>query len=132
VILDFGYERKSLADLANFLVRNHVDILVDVRANPVYVRKFRKQELESLCKRMGIKYMWIKELGNPFRHFKNWHGRYERYLKTSEVARMKIRELQGLILQGKTICLLCYEKNPDSCHRSLIKREVLRLDPSPF
>ena len=131
-LLDFGYQGKSLSDLANFLKKHKVDVLVDVRENSVRVRKFKKNSLEALCRSLNVEYVWARELGNPFRHESSWQEAYEAYLNHSEAARKRIEELKRLLLDGKTLCLLCYEQNPNACHRTLVKKLLLRLDPFPF
>ncbi len=131
-VLDFGYEGKSLGDLANF-IRNHgIDVLVDVRENAVRVRKFKKSALESLCRALGVAYIWARELGNPFRHENKWQEAYEAYLNHSEAAKKRIEELKRLLLEGKTLCLLCYERDSTTCHRTILMRYLLQIDPFPF
>jgi len=131
-LLNFGYQGKSLDDLRRFLRENKVDVLVDVRENAVRVRKFKKTALESLCRALGVTYIWARELGNPFRHENRWQEAYEAYLNHSEAAKKRIEELKRLLLDGKTLCLLCYERDSTMCHRTILMRYLLQIDPFPF
>ena len=44
---------------------------------------------------------------------------YDKHIKTPE-AQAAFGELLALIKAGKRVCLLCYERDPNECHRSRI------------
>jgi len=49
---------------------------------------------------------------------------YERHLATPE-AREQLDELTAIVKSGRSVCLLCYERDVNHCHRKRIA-EILR------
>lgn len=76
--------------------------------------------------------VWMKELGTPKELIKRWKaGKVTRAEFTSEYKRsLKGKEalLRTLAQESKkkTITLLCTEKDPATCHRSILKEEIER------
>ena len=76
--------------------------------------------------------LWMKELGTPRDLIKRWKSgkmtwpqyaaEYRKSLKGREGL---LRELAAASKEG-TITLLCTEKDPNSCHRSLLKQAIER------
>lgn len=78
---------------------------------------------------------WMKELGTPKELIKKWKAgkiewpefakEYRRSLKGKE------RELRQLREESRhmTITLLCTEKDPSRCHRSLLKEAIEGIQP---
>lgn len=76
--------------------------------------------------------LWMKELGTPRElirrnkaglvKWKEFEKEYRSSLKGKEVS---LRTLAGLSKE-KTISLLCTEKDPSICHRSILKEEIER------
>ncbi len=59
---------------------------------------------------------------------------YDQHIKTPE-AQDALGELIALIKAGKRVCLLCYERDPNQCHRSriaaLVKKRTRVQDRGP-
>jgi uncharacterized protein (DUF488 family) len=102
--------------------------LVDTRAVAASRRPgFSKRQLAAALDEAGIAYLHLQKLGTPA------EGRqaaragdvdrlwkiYDKHIKTPE-AQDALRELFALIKSGKRVCLLCYERDPNQCHRSRI------------
>lgn len=74
--------------------------------------------------------VWMKELGTPRELIKRYKsGKVKLAEFRSEYAKsLKGKEdlLQGLALESKkgTITLLCTEKDPSTCHRSVLKEAI--------
>jgi uncharacterized protein YeaO (DUF488 family) len=77
--------------------------------------------------------VWMKELGTPKELIREWKGgkisweRYQaRYRESLGGKEESLRKLAEESRKG-TITLLCTEKDPNHCHRSLLKSAIERL-----
>ena len=124
-IVSIGYESRSVEQLIGALRRNSVDVLVDVRLNPVSRKKgFSKAALAQALSDAGIDYQHKPSLGNPLdnrdpfrRGLKSARARYLRHLQNG--AASSYGDIIGLAGTCR-IALLCYERDHDDCHRSCI------------
>jgi uncharacterized protein (DUF488 family) len=127
-LFTIGYEQAKPGAVLGELKRARVDLLVDTRAVAASRRPgFSKRQLAASLDEAGIAYLHLQKLGTPA------EGRqaarsgdldtlwriYDRHIKTPE-AQDELGELMALIKSGKRICLLCYERDPNECHRSRI------------
>ena len=77
--------------------------------------------------------VWMKELGTPkelIREWKSGNLSWERYaIRYRESLKGKEELLRRLADESRkgTITLLCTEKDPSLCHRSLLRTEIERL-----
>jgi uncharacterized protein (DUF488 family) len=106
--------------------------VIDVRALPLSRRPgFSKTPLRLALKEEGIDYVHLKALGTPA------EGREAaRKGRIAELERIYAGQLAlpealaaaaqlGELVQEKLSALLCYERHPEGCHRSLLIRDVL-------
>ncbi|MDF1597699.1 MAG: DUF488 domain-containing protein [Acidimicrobiia bacterium] len=134
-IVSIGYERRTVDELVDLLKRNRVDVLVDVRLNPISRKKgFSKSSLAQTLSEADIGYRHERQLGNPkdnrdpFRRgLKSARARYLRHLHNGASS-----TYQGVIaLAHETrIALLCFERDHDECHRSCILDTARADDPA--
>ena len=71
--------------------------------------------IQHLLNKNDIQYHSLIELGNPFLQFPDWQDRYRQLLSTSGNSLTE----RLLKIPGRC-CLLCSEKDPSNCHRSII------------
>ena len=124
-IVSVGYERRDVGDLVEMLSRAGVDVVVDVRLNPVSRKRgFSKAALAQALAGAGIGYRHERDLGNPrwnrdpFRRGEQAaRQQYLDYLQNG--ASPVYREVIDLA-HNTRIALLCYEREHDQCHRSCI------------
>lgn len=124
-IFTIGYEGARIEDFVATLRSVGVETVLDVRELPISRRKgFSKSALTAHLEAGGIKYRHEKRLGSPS-HIRNQlreTGDYKRYFKdfNGYLATQSdfVAELAGL-LKGK-VALVCYERNPDECHRKSV------------
>lgn len=65
-IVSVGYERRNVEEFVELLSVNRVDVLVDVRLNPIpRKRGFSKPALTKALDDVGIVYRHERSLGNP-------------------------------------------------------------------
>jgi len=140
-LFTIGYEQAKPAAVLNELRRAKIELLVDTRAVAASRRPgFSKRQLAASLDEAGIGYIHLQKLGTPA------EGRaaarsgdtdrlwriYDEHMKTAE-AQAALDELIALIKSGKRVALLCYCRDPKTCHRSRIatnvkKRTQIRVD----
>jgi uncharacterized protein (DUF488 family) len=130
-IFTVGYEKSTQPELIAALQEAGVTRLIDVRAVPLSRRPgFSKNILKNGLAEAGIDYVHLKALGTPAEGReaarKGRHAELERIyagqleLPEAIVAGAAMRELAG----EKPSALLCYEREPSGCHRTLLLRWV--------
>ena len=89
------------------------DVVVDVRENPfrAFLNAYTKRELD---KRLGERYIWIRELGNKSRELP----------PTLVDEEEGLRKLRALMEKHRRIVLLYAEKDENRCHRGYIKDKM--------
>lgn len=134
VLFTIGYERASFAGFAETLVDAGVTRLVDVRAQPHSRRReFALKHLGPGLADRGIRYESRPELGTPEAgreaakrgDLATFARVFEAQLATP-AARAALERLLSLA-RGERVCLMCYERDPARCHRTLIG-ERLKAD----
>jgi len=131
-LFTIGYEQAKPAAVLDELTQAKVDTLVDVRAVAASRRPgFSKRQLAAAVDDAGLAYMHLQKLGTPAegRQAARAGDRatltriYEKHIKKAE-PQAELEELVGLIKAGKRIALLCYCRDPATCHRSRIVAHV--------
>ena len=131
-----GYEGATLDSVLAALERAGVRTLVDVRDAPVSRKPgFSKKALAAALERRGISYVHLRWLGNPkpgrdagrAGDIPAYHRIYFARLATPE-AQDALAEAGRIAADGGA-CLLCYERDPSRCHRSLVAAELEKARP---
>jgi uncharacterized protein (DUF488 family) len=132
-LFTIGYEQARAPAVLDELAGTKVEVLVDVRAVAASRRPgFSKKQLAAGLDEKGIAYLHLRGLGTPA------EGRtaarsgkldamfdiFERHLSTPQ-AKEELDELTAMVKSGKRVCILCYERDPDCCHRKRIA-ELMR------
>lgn len=126
-LFTIGYEGSSLEEYINKLIKNNVQVLYDVRKNPLS-RKFgfSKGILADLLPQFGIEYRHLPQLGiisekrqelNSESDYIKLFSEYEKYLPEKAIY---LAELAKTLETGKSIALTCFEKSPRFCHRHCV------------
>jgi uncharacterized protein (DUF488 family) len=137
-LFTIGYEGLSPRAFLNNLKAHNVDVVIDVREVPrSRKRGFSKSQLDARLKRAGISYVHFKNLGSPAparkkyksdRDFAAFARSYAEVLKNESDTLNELYSLAG----EKGCCLLCYEADAATCHRSLVGTAVAKLDGGEF
>lgn len=126
-IFTIGYEGATVSEFIAALQRARVERVIDVRALPLSRRPgFSKTALRGALEEAGIEYVHLKALGTPS------EGRTAaRAGRHSDMARIYAGQLElpeaigqsaqmlGLVRE-KPSALLCMERDPAVCHRTLL------------
>ena len=130
-IFTIGYEKATQAEVIAALEAAGVERLIDVRAIPSSRRPgFSKNILAASLSELGIDYVHLKALGTPAdgraAARAGRHSDLERiYAGQLELPEAMVQAAQMLELADeKPSALLCYERDPSGCHRSLLLDSV--------
>ena len=127
-LFTLGYQRRDLDEFLTLLTNASVDVLLDVRETAwSHKRGFSKTALAGALGSEGIEYIHASFAGNPkhLRRRAETHLEclqlYDRHLGMNGLILEALDELIGQLLDvGKRVCLMCYERHPDDCHRGLL------------
>jgi uncharacterized protein (DUF488 family) len=128
-----GYEGKSVDAFFNDLLKNGIQLIIDVRANPVSRRYgFSKKHFCEIAKYLGLDYRHFPELGIPrkYRVDLSDFDSYQRLMKQYEQEMLpklgnKIEEV-GKLMEEIRAVLVCVEKDVRCCHRSRLAGAIAR------
>jgi uncharacterized protein (DUF488 family) len=136
-LFTIGYEQAKSASVIGELQRAGVGLVVDTRAVAASRRPgFSKRQLAAGLDERGIAYLHLRGLGTPAEgrqaarsgRFEELFRIYEEHLATPQ-AREELDELTGIVRSGRRVCLLCFERSHEHCHRRRIAELVCeRLD----
>ncbi|MFG1241686.1 DUF488 domain-containing protein [Xanthobacter versatilis] len=146
-LFTIGYEQSTPSAFQAALDEAKVDLVVDVRAVAASRRPgFSKTALAAGIAEHGIAYVHLRTLGTPKEGRLAARGGdhdalmriYDAHLATAP-AQAALEELASLA-KGRRICLLCYERHVEGCHRLRLAQWMCeRLDigathliPAPF
>jgi uncharacterized protein (DUF488 family) len=131
-LFTIGYEQATPAAVMQELKDAKIELLVDTRAVAASRRPgFSKRQLAAALDENGIAYLHLQKLGTPTEgrqaaragDRKTLWRIYEKHIKKAE-PQAELGELLELIKSGKRIALLCYCRDPKTCHRSRIVAKV--------
>ncbi len=131
-IFTIGHSTHELARFVDLLKRNGIAAVADVRSMPYSrrQRQFNREELAESLKTHEIAYVHLgEELGarsdNPA-CYKNGRVQFKRLAETPQFRSGIQRVLDGS--QRMSIALMCAEKDPLDCHRTiLVARDLVGL-----
>jgi uncharacterized protein (DUF488 family) len=140
-----GHSTRTLGELIQALQAHSLATLVDIRSFPMSRRlpHFNRESLEQSLASLGIKYVWMKELGgrrkkirddSPHTALRSPSFRnYADYMFTPDF-QQGISELLNLAQHSRT-AYMCAERVYFRCHRMLVSdwlvahgHEVLHID----
>jgi uncharacterized protein (DUF488 family) len=128
-VLTIGHSTHSFETFAELLKQHGVTALADVRSAPFsrFNPQFNKHALAADLKLCGIKYVFLgKELGARSKDpscYENGRVRYSRLARTEQFQQGIARLLRGA--QDHRIALMCAEREPLECHRTLLVARAL-------
>ena len=130
-IFTIGYEGTTVGEFLAALKAGGVERLIDVRAVPNSRRPgFSKTPLRNALAEEGIDYVHLRALGTPADgRAAARAGRHED-LRRIYAGQLELPEAiaQGAVMldltREKRSALLCYERDPSGCHRSLLIEAV--------
>lgn len=131
-LFTIGYEQAKPDAVLAELKAAKVDLLVDTRAVAASRKPgFSKRQLAASLDEAGISYLHLQKLGTPASgrtaaragDFKTLWRIYNKHLKTAGAVE-EMDELIRLVKSKQRVCLLCFERDHNECHRSRIAEIV--------
>ncbi|TCZ58765.1 DUF488 domain-containing protein [Roseicella aquatilis] len=144
-LFTIGYEGATPEALIAALQRAGVTTLVDVRELPNSRRPgFAKRALSEALGRAGIGYRHLRALGTPPEGRAAARAGRSAEMKRIVGARLAGTEARAAVAdlsaaaREQRLCLLCLERDPERCHRSLVAEAIassggvaiVHLDPA--
>lgn len=133
-IYTIGYEGKSVEELIEILKRYEIKRLIDVRQLALSRKNgFSKSILKDKLNENHIGYQNIQELGSPraLRHqlwndknYDEFFKKYSEWLDSSD-SETSLENLEGLA-HIRATAIMCFEKDVEKCHRSIIKKRLIQ------
>jgi uncharacterized protein (DUF488 family) len=131
-IFTIGYEGATQAELVAALRAAGVVLLADIRAVPLSRRPgFSKNILANGLREAGIDYIGLKALGTPAEGREAARRGDHATLRCVYAGQLELPEAmaQGAQLRAlaaeRATALLCFERDPAGCHRSLLVEAVM-------
>jgi len=130
-IFTIGYEGTTVAEFLAVLTGARVERIIDVRALPLSRRPgFSKSALRAALEEAGIEYVHLKALGTPAEgrtaaragRLGDLERIYAGQLELPE-AIAQTAQMLGLAREKRS-ALLCMERDPAKCHRTLLLNAV--------
>jgi uncharacterized protein (DUF488 family) len=127
MLATIGYERSTLADFIATLRLARTDVLVDIRERAQSRRPgFSKSALSQALSEAGIKYLHLRELGDPAEgraaarsgQVELFRSIFGEVMKT-DAAVEALGKIENLTLSGR-VCLMCFERDHKECHRKIV------------
>lgn len=126
-VYTIGYEGTDIDRFAATLLACDVECLVDVRAIAISRKKgFSKSALSERCRVEGIEYRHLVELGDPkdgreaaragrYADFRRIYGNH-----LTQQPSVLALDVVHQLASSRLTCLMCFERDPLTCHRSVI------------
>lgn len=131
-LIGVGYEGLTISEYIQVLGELQVTTLVDVRLNAISRKPgFAKTRLQGYLSDSGIHYLHYRDLGNPKENRAGFWDAPNTDSHAQSVNRFKdlilcddykVSLLNNLksMSQHENVALLCYEKEPVKCHRTVL------------
>lgn len=125
-IYTIGYSGFSIDSFIEMLKKHNIRLLIDVRSSPFssFYSDYNKESLENLLRKNGIYYRnYASEFGARQNDKTLYHQ--DGYLDfdlfcESESFKSGISKLINSLEQGYSFALMCAEKDPIRCHRTIM------------
>lgn len=139
-LLTIGYEGRSFEEYLNMLIQAGVNVLCDVRRNPVSRKYgFSQRTLEHACDGIGIRYEHLPQLGvasderaglDTQEDYAALFKRYKRYTLSRQ--RPALNTILDWIEGGASVALTCYERLPEECHRHCVAHALEQISGGEY
>jgi uncharacterized protein (DUF488 family) len=123
-LFTIGHSNRTISDFLGLLLQNQIDAVADVRSHPHSGRfpHYSANALAAELKRAGIQYVPLgEELGARRKEpecYQAGQAKYELIAKSPVFQRGMDRVRRGM--KTHRIALVCAERDPLECHRSIL------------
>jgi uncharacterized protein (DUF488 family) len=131
-LFTIGYEGVTMEEFLTVLRDAGVERVIDVRALPLSRRPgFSKTPLRNALAEAGIEYVHLRALGTPAEGRAAARAGQQARLDTIYAAQLDLPEAVIAAEEMKALAgerpsaLLCFERDPGGCHRTLLWKAAL-------
>lgn len=131
-----GYEKETVEEFIDKLEKANITTIIDVREIPLSRKNgFSKINLQKTLEEKGVKYFHFPQLGSPSKiredlktsgNYLKFFKEYRKYARSNLQA---IRNVLNIIENKRHSALLCFERNCELCHRTILASELIKLNP---
>ncbi|MDB5669027.1 MAG: hypothetical protein JWL74_1977 [Alphaproteobacteria bacterium] len=132
-VFTIGYEQSTVPDVVAALTAAGVELVVDVRAVAASRRPgFSKTALAGALREAGIGYEHLRALGTPKEGRDAAKRGDQATLERVYAGQLELPEAQAAAailldrIDAQPTAILCYEREPADCHRTLLIAAVAR------
>jgi uncharacterized protein (DUF488 family) len=133
-VFTLGYEKRSLPEFIRILEESNIRVVLDVREKAwSHKRDFCKTRFKDGLAKNKILYIHVPEAGNPknirikSKSSEHCLELYEEYLSQTHNGLIIIKQaILDAKNEKKKVCLTCFERDPQMCHRSIIANRLKR------
>lgn len=126
IIYTIGYTGFSVDEFVELLKQKRINVVIDVRSTPYSERysEYNKDNIEKVLKENSIYYRnYISEFGarqeSPEFYTSDGYLDFELFSKSKQF-HVGVNKICNSIDKGYNIVILCAEKNPIQCHRTIL------------
>ena len=131
-----GYEGTTIEAVLETLLEADVGLLIDVRAGPQSRKPgFSKRQLAAALDGAGIDYVHLQGLGTPkpgrdavrAGHPERMEVIFRDHMNSdrAQVDLARARQLAMEPARRRSACLLCFERDHNTCHRRLVAEMIV-------
>ena len=138
-IFTIGYEGVDQKTFTDCLKESKIDVVADVRERLISRKKgFSKNGLRDSLLENNIEYLGCPSLGVPkeirdqIKATGDYRGFFQNFRESLTSKGQQLDELLELIKAGKRIALLCFERDPNKCHRMVLAEQIRELSDNGF
>lgn len=125
-IFTIGHSTHSIEDFINLLKLHNINYIMDVRSIPYskYIPHFNRESISSTLTNQNINYKFLGDVfGAKVKDITLYNEDgvldFDKVRQTPKFITLVDNLILG-INQGNKICLMCSEKDPTQCHRSIM------------
>lgn len=132
VLFTIGHSNRSIGEFVDLLKMSEVTAVADVRSHPFsrHAPHFNREQLSDSLRKSGIAYVFLgMELGARREEkscYIDGHAKYELIEQTPAFQSGLDRIRKGV--SSHRVAIMCAEKDPLMCHRSILVSRILRQD----
>ncbi len=135
VLYTIGYEGISLEEYFNKLIKYKIEVLCDVRKNPLSMKYgFSKNQLKNVCENLDIKYVHLPDAGikseyrQELKNQSDYNSLFKKYKEEMLPEAIETqKQIVELLKEHKRIALTCFEANICQCHRLHLAEAIIKL-----
>ena len=133
VIFTIGHSTHSIDTFLDLLVLHGISAICDVRSSPYsrFKPQYNREKLRKSLRGRSIKYVFLgKELGAQSKDSSCYcDGRVQYHaLARTELFRSGIERICMGVKRGYRMALMCAERDPLDCHRTILVAQNLERD----